>query len=82
LRAQPVVVEYEVLERGVRGEEGNEGRDRVETEGVVGEGEGVEVGQLEAGFEEGVEGGGDLGEEARGEDVGEVGFLGKRGLLG
>jgi len=44
LRAQPVVVEYEVLERGVRGEEGNEGRDRVETEGVVGEGEGMQVG--------------------------------------
>lgn len=73
--AEAVVVEDEVAEGDVLGEEVDEGRLGVEAEGVVGEVDGVEVGQREEGGEEGGERLRDLGEEAAREDVGEVGNL-------
>lgn len=73
--AEAVVVEVQVAQGGVRGEEGDEGRLHVEAEGVVVEVYGVEVGELEEGGQERGEGGGDFREEAAGEDVGEVGDL-------
>lgn len=41
--AEAVVVQVEVLEGDVRGEEGDEGRDEVQAEGVVVEVDGGEV---------------------------------------
>ena len=60
------------------GEEVDEGRLGVEAEGVVGEVDGVEVGEGEERGEEGGERLRDLGEETAGEDVGEVGDLGAK----
>jgi hypothetical protein len=62
----------------VLGEEVDEGRDRVEAEGVVREVDRVQVGQREQRGEEEGQRGRDLGEKARREDVGEVGDLGPR----
>lgn len=73
--AEAVVVEVEVLEWDVRGEEGNERCLHVETESVVVQVDGVELWELEKRSEEGGKGGWDLGEEATGEDVGKVGDL-------
>lgn len=73
--AETVVVEVEVLEWDVRGEEGDEWCLHVETESIVVQVNGVEVWKLKESSEEGRKGGWDLGEEATGEDVGEVGDL-------
>lgn len=62
-----------MLERDMLAQEVDEGRLGVEAEGIVAEVDGVEVLEGEEGGQEGGEGRGDLGEEARGEDVGEVG---------
>lgn len=51
--AEAVVVEVQVAQGDVRGEEGDEGRLHVEAEGVVVEVYGVEVGELEEGGQEG-----------------------------
>jgi hypothetical protein len=59
----------------VLGEEVDEGRDGVEAEGVVGEVDGVELGEREQRGEEVRQRGRDLGEKTRREDVGEVGDL-------
>jgi hypothetical protein len=72
---EAVVVEVEVAQRDVRGEEGDEGCLHVQAEGIVIEIDSVQIRKLEKGSEEGGEGGGDFGEEAAGEDVGEVGDL-------
>jgi hypothetical protein len=76
--AQAVVVQEQVAQGCVLGEEVDEGRDRVEAEGVVREVDRVQVGQREQRGEEEGQRGRDLGEEARREDVGEVGGLGPR----
>lgn len=73
--AEPVVVQDEVAEGDMLGEEVDERGLRVEAEGVVGEVDGVEVREGEEGGEEGGEGLWDLREEAAREDVGEVGDL-------
>lgn len=56
-------------------EEGLEGRNGVEAEGIVGEVDGVKFWESESGSKKVSQGGRDLGEQARGEDVGEVGNL-------
>jgi len=72
---EAVVVEVEMAQRDVRGEEGDERCLHVQAEGVVVEVDGVQVWKLEKGLKKGRESGGDFGEEAAGEDVGEVGDL-------
>lgn len=57
------------------GEEVDEGRNRVQSKGVVGEINGVQVRQGQKRGQEMRQGGRDFGEQARGEDVGEVGDL-------
>jgi len=64
-----------MLEGHVRFEEGDEGRMGVNTERVVAEVYGGEVREVEDGGEEEGQGFGDLGEQAAGEDVGEIGIL-------
>ena len=73
--AEAVVVEDEVAEGDMLGEEVDEGGLRVEAKGVVGEVDGIEVGEGEERGEEGGEGLRNLREEAAREDVGEVGDL-------
>jgi hypothetical protein len=63
------------LERHVRREEGDQGRLRVETEGVVVEVDCVELRKIEDRGEERGKRFGDLAEKAAGEDVGKVGNL-------
>lgn len=72
VRAEAVVVEVEVLEGDVLGEELDERRVGVDAEGVVAQVDGEELGEVEDGVEEEAEGLGDLVEEATREDVGEV----------
>lgn len=73
--AEAVVVEVEVLEWDMRGEEGDEWCLHVETKSIVVQVDGVEVWKLKESSEEGRKGSWDLGEEATGEDVGKVGDL-------
>ena len=79
--AEAVVVEVEVAEGHVLAEERAERLDGVEAEGVVVQVDRVQLLALEEGSEEGVERRGDLGQQAAGEDVGEVGVL-EVGLCG
>lgn len=78
--AQAIVIQDQVFEGRVAGEEIDEGRLRVEAEGVVAQVDGVQVGQSEEGGQEGGERLGDLVEEPGCEDVGEVG--GVEGMFG
>lgn len=64
-----------MLEGRVLGEEGPERLDGVEAECIVAEVDRVQFRQSEQRCEEGIEGSGDLGEQAAGEDVGEVDVL-------
>jgi hypothetical protein len=72
---EAVVVKVKVTEGDVLAEERTERLDGVETESVVVQVDCVQFLALEEGSEEGVEGRGDFGEKAAGEDVGEVGVL-------
>jgi len=77
--AEAVVVQDQVLEREMRGEEGDEWRFGQETEGVVREVDRGEAGEVKEGGEEVGEGGRDFFLEAAGVDVCEVGVLWRTG---
>lgn len=64
-----------MTKRSVRGEEGNKRSLGVEAESVVGEVDGFEFRKGEERLEDMIKCLGDLGEQARGEDVGKVGDL-------
>lgn len=79
--AQAVVVEVEVLQGDVCGEEGDEWRLCVEAKSVVVEVDGVELGEVQDGGKEGGKGLWDFVEKATGEDIGEVGNLSREWLV-
>lgn len=72
---QAVVVQIQVLERDVCGEEGNKGRLGVEAECIVVEVYRVQLGEVKDGGEERGKGLGDLVEQTAGENIGKVGNL-------
>lgn len=72
---EAVVVEVQVLERDVGGEEGDKGSLGVEAESVVVEVYRVQLGEVEDGGKEGGKSLGDLVEQTTGKDIGEVGNL-------
>lgn len=72
MRAEAVVVQVEVLQGHVGGEESHERGLGVETEGVVVEVDGGEVGMVQDSGENGRDAGGNLVEQSAGEEIGEV----------
>lgn len=75
MRAEAVIVQVEVLQGHVGGEESHERGLGVETEGVVVEVDGGEVGMVQDSGENGRDAGGNLVEQSTGEEIGEVGRL-------
>jgi hypothetical protein len=61
-----------VAERGVLGQEIDEGCLSVKTKGIIGEVDSVGSRNLENGIKESLEGGRDLGKETGGEDIGQI----------
>lgn len=52
MRTQAVVIEVEMLERNVRGEESDERRVGVDAEGIIAKVDGMQIGVVEDGCEE------------------------------
>ena len=72
---EAVVIEVEVAEGNMGGEECDKWRLHVETESVIVHVDGVEVWEVEESGEKVGEGSWDLGEHAAGEDISQVGNL-------